>query len=74
MQNIKVLYAEVECDGRFYIYAPEGKPTTLKTGRPYCDRTDVEAEIAVTLDAASLYPVEGLDADDAARLVSDNVK
>lgn len=66
MRNIKVLYAEVECDGRLYVYAPEDKPTTLKTGRPYCARTDIEVEIAVTLDAACLYPVLAPDADDAA--------
>lgn len=58
MQQIEVLYAEVICDGRRYIYSPNGKPTAVKTGGPYCDRSDVVVEMLTTLDASHLYSVE----------------
>lgn len=58
MQQIEVLYAEVICDGRRYIYSPNSKPTAVKTGGPYCDRSDVVVEMLTTLDASHLYSVE----------------
>lgn len=58
MQQIEVLYAEVVCDGRRYIYSPDGRPADMKTGEPYCDRPDVGVEMLVPLDASHLYSVE----------------
>ncbi len=59
MHNIELLYAEVVCDGRVYIYSPDGKPAGVKTGEPCCG--DLDVELLAPLDAACLYPVETPD-------------
>ncbi len=58
MRNIEILYAKVVCDGRIYIYSPDGKPAGVKTGEPYCSNPNLNLEILAALDAAHLYPLE----------------
>lgn len=58
MRQIEILYAEVLCDGRRYIYSPDGRPADMKTGEPYCRRDDVGMELLVALEASHLYSAE----------------
>lgn len=58
MRQIEILYAEVLCDGRCYLYLPDGSPADMKTGEPYCRRDDVGMELLVALEASHLYSAE----------------
>lgn len=61
MRQIELLYAEVLCDGRRYLYLPDGRPADVKTGKPYCRRDDVGMELLVALEASHLYSAESDD-------------
>lgn len=58
MRQIEILYAEVLCNGRRYLYLPDSRPADAKTGEPYCRRDDVGMELLVALEAAHLYSAE----------------